>query len=78
LVIDKRTWNRLQSNYTQTQWFALSAPLPVHMVYWRAWVDEQYIIQYRDDIYQLTPKAAVNLLSHQGASKDIVQGLSVN
>jgi murein L,D-transpeptidase YcbB/YkuD len=78
LVIDKRTWNRLQSNYTQTQWFALSAPLPVHMVYWRAWVDEQYIIQYRDDIYQLTPKAAVNFLSHQGASKDIVQALSVN
>jgi len=78
LVIDKRTWNRLQSNYTQTQWFALSASLPVHMVYWRAWVDEQYVIQYRDDIYQLTPKAAVNLLSHQGASKDIVQALSVN
>ncbi|WP_254693677.1 murein L,D-transpeptidase [Shewanella sp. MEBiC00475] len=73
LVIDKRTWNRLQSNYTQTQWFSLSSTLPVHMVYWRAWVDEQQAVQYRDDIYQLAPAEPVNLLSHKVSKKEIVQ-----
>ncbi len=65
LVIDKRTWNRLQTNYTQTQWFALSSTLPVHMVYWRAWVDDEHVAQYRDDIYQLAPVPPVNLLSQK-------------
>lgn len=73
LVIDKRTWAHLQSNHTQTQWFALSSTLPVHMVYWRAWVDEQHVAQYRDDIYQLTPVESMKLLSHKVTSKDIVQ-----
>ncbi|MGX9462176.1 L,D-transpeptidase family protein [Shewanella sp. A14] len=73
LVIDKRTWERLQSNYNQTQWFALSSSLPVHMVYWRAWVDEQHVAQYRDDIYQLTPAESTTLLSHQLNFKEPVQ-----
>ncbi|MCT8986986.1 L,D-transpeptidase family protein [Shewanella phaeophyticola] len=73
LVIDKRTWKRLQANYTQTQWFALSKTLPVHMVYWPAWVDEQHLAQYRDDIYQLIQPQSLNLLSQKEHPKDVVQ-----
>ncbi|AZG73790.1 L,D-transpeptidase family protein [Shewanella livingstonensis] len=73
LVIDKRSWSRLQSNYTQTQWFSLSSSLPVHMVYWRAWVDEQHVAQYRDDIYQLAPLEPVGLLSHKVSNIGTVQ-----
>ncbi|MBB1439654.1 L,D-transpeptidase family protein [Shewanella sp. SG41-4] len=73
LVIDKRTWAHFQSNHTQTKWFALSSSLPVHMVYWRAWVDEQHVAQYRDDIYQLTPAESTQLLSHKVITTDIVQ-----
>ncbi|MCL1113679.1 L,D-transpeptidase family protein [Shewanella basaltis] len=73
LVIDKRTWNRLQSNYTQTQWFALSSTLPVHMVYWRAWVDDEHVAQYRDDIYQLAPATPVSLFSHKVQPQAVVQ-----
>lgn len=73
LVIDKRTWSRLQTNYTKTQWFALSSTLPVHMVYWRAWVDDEHVAQYRDDIYQLAPVKPVSLLSQKAQPQAIVQ-----
>jgi hypothetical protein len=43
------------------------------MVYWRAWVDEQHVAQYRDDIYQLPPVEPVSLFSHKVTSKGIVQ-----
>ncbi|QYJ80585.1 L,D-transpeptidase family protein [Shewanella acanthi] len=52
-VIDKRLWDRLLSNDAQTQWFALSNKVPVHLVYFTAWLDEQGQVQYRNDIYQL-------------------------
>lgn len=30
----------------------LPEPVPVHMLYWTAWVDEQGVLQFRNDIYQ--------------------------
>ncbi|MCL1143315.1 L,D-transpeptidase family protein [Shewanella gaetbuli] len=52
LIIDKRTWKRLQSDYHSTQWFAFHDTLPVHFVYWTAWVDSHHLAQFRGDIYQ--------------------------
>ena len=34
-----------------TKWVKLSAPVPLFMTYWRAWVDEKGQLQLRDDIY---------------------------
>ncbi|WP_144209326.1 L,D-transpeptidase family protein [Shewanella donghaensis] len=56
VVIDKRTWQRMQSNAEKTQWFSLSQTVPIHLVYWNAWVDESNLAQYRNDIYHLNNK----------------------
>jgi murein L,D-transpeptidase YcbB/YkuD len=29
----------------------LRQPLPVHLLYWTVWVDENGVLQFRDDIY---------------------------
>ncbi len=33
----------------------LAQPLPVHVLYWTAWVDEQGVLQLRDDVYGRDP-----------------------
>ncbi len=53
LVKDKTLWDRLEPDVTSPQWFSLSDKLPVHLVYWTAWLDEQGQLQYRNDIYHL-------------------------
>lgn len=40
----------------------LDRPLPVHLLYWTAWVDDQGRIQYRRDIYQ-RDQALINALN---------------
>lgn len=37
----------------QTKWLRLAQQLPVFTVYWTAWIDNQGVPQYRQDIYQL-------------------------
>ncbi|MCL1065299.1 L,D-transpeptidase family protein [Shewanella olleyana] len=53
VVIDKRTWQRMQTEGSNTQWFSLSEKVPIHFVYWNAWVDDTNLAQYRNDIYHL-------------------------
>jgi murein L,D-transpeptidase YcbB/YkuD len=36
----------------QEQTVALAKPVPVHILYWTAWVSADGIIHFRDDIYQ--------------------------
>ena len=33
------------------QWVTVPRPLPVHLVYWTAWVDDAGTAQFRDDLY---------------------------
>ncbi|MEA2691549.1 MAG: L,D-transpeptidase YcbB, partial [Acidobacteriota bacterium] len=35
----------------ETKSVPLPAPLPVHILYWTAWVDEDGTVQFRKDIY---------------------------
>ncbi|MBR9726942.1 murein L,D-transpeptidase [Shewanella intestini] len=71
LVIDKRTWKRLQSDYETTQWFSLKQTLPVHFVYWSSWVNEQQVAQFRNDIYQkLIPQVQTQIASAQPVSQN--------
>jgi len=43
-----------------TQTFHLDEPLPIHLVYWTAWVDENKLVNFRDDIYKRDKKALLN------------------
>ncbi|QSX35178.1 L,D-transpeptidase family protein [Shewanella avicenniae] len=52
LMVDRPLWQQMQNNYTETKWFKLQHRLPVFIVYWPAWVDNQGIAQFRPDIYQ--------------------------
>jgi L,D-transpeptidase YcbB len=63
-VNDKRTWRRLQGNKHKTQWFSLTQSLPVHLVYWTAWVDEQHLAQYRSDIYHKGVQVHIDLVKN--------------
>jgi len=53
LVDNKSLWARLKITRSTTKWFPLNDVLPVHLVYWTAWMDASGLSQYRDDIYAL-------------------------
>jgi murein L,D-transpeptidase YcbB/YkuD len=38
-----------------TQTVELETPLPVYMVYWTSWIDEDGTLQFRNDLYGLDP-----------------------
>ncbi|MBV7315094.1 murein L,D-transpeptidase [Shewanella sp. NIFS-20-20] len=51
-VIDKKQWNRMSRTSAQeTQWFSFNQTVPVHLVYWTAWMDGPSLSQFRGDIY---------------------------
>tara|TARA_R110001632_G_scaffold101285_4_gene208846 strand:- start:2138 stop:3463 length:1326 start_codon:yes stop_codon:yes gene_type:complete len=54
-----QTLNNMDSALAQnsTLTFHLDEPLPIHLVYWTAWVDENKLVNFRDDIYQRDKKA---------------------
>ncbi len=56
LIKDKQTWVEYQSNNSETRWFAFRQTLPVHLVYWTAWIDKRNLPQFRDDIYNFGQK----------------------
>ncbi|TVP16187.1 murein L,D-transpeptidase [Shewanella sp. KCT] len=61
LVRDKQTWVRMQIERDKTQWFAFDAGLPIHLVYWTSWLDDDNIAQFRDDIYKKNQNISLSL-----------------
>jgi murein L,D-transpeptidase YcbB/YkuD len=55
LLADQKNWNRekLQSviNQRKEQSVKLTRTIPVHLLYWTAWVDETGIVHFRKDVY---------------------------
>ena len=35
----------------KNQWIPLPAKVPVHILYWTAWVDDDGVVQFRNDVY---------------------------
>ncbi|MCL2914835.1 L,D-transpeptidase family protein [Shewanella corallii] len=53
LVMDKQTWvSKVNDPNYETQWFALNEVLPIHLVYWTAWMQGPDNAQFRSDIYR--------------------------
>ncbi|MCF1428242.1 MAG: L,D-transpeptidase family protein [Shewanella sp.] len=62
LVTDKQTWVELVNDPgLQTQWFALDDVLPIHLVYWTAWMQGPDNAQFRSDIYRKQPSGSTGL-----------------
>lgn len=51
MVKNTAEWHTFQTMSDKTKWFRLKDKLPVHLVYWTAWIDESGLTHYRDDIY---------------------------
>ncbi len=50
---------QIKSGETRTVW--LHEPIPVHLLYWTAWVDETGLVQFRSDIYGRDERLVVAL-----------------
>ena len=54
-------WDRVNIGHAmwvgETQTVSLPQPIPTHIVYWTAWVDDAGRVQFRDEIYKLDPPA---------------------
>ncbi len=52
---DDTTWTREKMEATIERWketrIPVADPLPVHVLYWTAWVDEEGPVQFRPDVY---------------------------
>ncbi|MFI2812925.1 MULTISPECIES: murein L,D-transpeptidase [unclassified Microbulbifer] len=62
MLAEQNNWseNRIQHylNTRRTRGVPLEQPLPVYIVYWTAWVDEEGMLQFRRDIYDRDPEDA--------------------
>lgn len=63
LLQDDPTWNRERVEEVvkggKTTYAKLARPIPLHIVYMTAWVDEQGIANFRNDIYDRDPSVAI-------------------
>ncbi|HEV8388414.1 MAG TPA: L,D-transpeptidase family protein, partial [Dongiaceae bacterium] len=63
LIQDDPSWNRERVEEVvkggKTTYVKLARPIPLHIVYMTAWVDEEGIANFRDDIYDNDPSIAI-------------------
>jgi L,D-transpeptidase YcbB len=63
LIQDDPTWNRGRVEETvkggKTTYVKLVRPIPLHIVYMTAWVDEQGIANFRNDVYKRDPGVSI-------------------
>lgn len=61
-AISQSSWLKGISNPRKNKWLPLKPPIPIHLVYWTAWIDNTNKIQFRNDIYGLEKK--IKLFEH--------------
>lgn len=56
LLRDQPEWTpqriREAASAGREQWVRVRDPLPVHVLYWTAWVDSSGVVHFRDDVYR--------------------------
>ena len=85
LVQDDPAWNRARVDEViksgKTTFVKLVRPIPVHFVYMTAWVDEQGVVNFRNDVYKRDPKVNIpaglvtpTLVAQQGSAGALPAG----
>jgi murein L,D-transpeptidase YcbB/YkuD len=63
LIQDDPSWNRQRVDDVvrggKTTYVKLARPIPLHIVYMTAWVDEQGVANFRDDVYDRDPSVSI-------------------
>jgi murein L,D-transpeptidase YcbB/YkuD len=63
LIQDDPTWNRGRVEEVvkggKTTYVKLVRPIPLHIVYMTAWVDEQGVVNFRNDVYKRDPSVSI-------------------
>lgn len=63
LIQDDPSWNRARVDEVvrsgKTTYVKLARPIPLHIVYMTAWVDERGIVNFRNDVYDNDPDIAL-------------------
>ncbi len=71
LLADQGPWDRESiveaSQRQKEKWVSLAEGIPVHLLYWTAWVDEEGVTHFRHDVYERDPRLA-RALSAQGGT----------
>jgi len=62
------TWRRIR----------LTTPMPVHFMYWTAWVDENGEVEFRDDVYGLDKRLEDALRTNRTAEFQINPAVSIS
>jgi len=68
-IVSKRHWRNAKKDPYLNQWLRLKEPLPVHLVYWTAWLDGTNKAQFRTDIYK-KDTGSFELHDHQSEQID--------
>jgi L,D-transpeptidase YcbB len=63
LLQDDPSWNRARVEEVvksgKITYAKLARPIPLHIVYMTAWVDEQGVANFRNDVYDSDPSVAI-------------------
>ena len=67
LLKDQPEWNDLRietsMNQVKEEWVSLRSPRPVYVVYFTVWVDQEGVLNFRDDIYGHDKRMAEHLFN---------------
>lgn len=70
LLSDKKQWTKENiakaMKGTKEVWVSLDKPVPVFITYFTAWVDENGLLNFRDDVYGHDEKMAAQLFDNPG------------
>ena len=50
-VVNQKHWQQASKTPYISKWLKLNQPLPIYLVYWTAWIDDNNQTQFRTDIY---------------------------
>jgi len=63
---------------TDTHRIRLETPIPVHITYWTAWLDDKGILNFADDLYHRDPVDWAHFKSQEQQDQQLQQKVALN